>query len=216
MSVVSDPPLAGFFVPAGRRGRQQSSVDAHPEQPDRLAHPPARIVLVEPEIPNNTGSVARTCVATGCALHLVHPLGFDIDEKACRRAGLDYWPRVDLTEHADLTTWERSLPARDEAGVPGVWMFSARATRSIYDAPLRPGDFLVFGRESVGLPPDLQARHADRLVTIPLRPGERSLNLSNAVSVAAYELVRKMIGSGGLRVDPSGRLASPDAGFFPI
>lgn len=170
------------------------------------AHPPARVVLVEPEIPNNTGSVARTCVATGCALHLVHPLGFDIDEKACRRAGLDYWPRVDLTEHADLAAWESTLPARGEADAPGVWMFSARATRSFYDAPIRPGDLLVFGRESVGLPADLQTRHADRLVTIPLRAGERSLNLSNAVAVAVFELVRRMIGSGDLRLDQSGRL----------
>lgn len=171
-----------------------------------LLLPPARVVLVEPEIPNNTGSVARTCVATGCALHLVHPLGFDIDEKACRRAGLDYWPRVDLTEHADVDAWERSLPDRGDPSAPGVWLFSARATRSIYDAPMLPGDFLVFGRESVGLPPGLQERHADRLVSIPLRPGERSLNLSNAVSVAVYELVRKMIGQGALCVDQTGRL----------
>ncbi len=170
-------------------------------------------MLVEPEIPNNTGSVARTCVATGCALHLVHPLGFDIDEKACRRAGLDYWPRVDLTEHADIVSWERSLPDGSDPRGPGVWMFSARGTRSIYEAPLRPGDFMVFGRESVGLPSDLQARHADRLLTIPLRPGERSLNLSNAVAVVVFEMVRRMIGSGALRVDGTGRLAP--RGDFP-
>ncbi len=182
---------------------QNSHIPLHPPTPTT---PPARVVLIEPEIPNNTGSVARTCVATGCALHLVHPLGFDIDEKACRRAGLDYWPRVDLTEHADVDAWERSLPDPGDPSAPGMWLFSARATRSIYDAPMLPGDFLVFGRESVGLPPGLQERHADRLVSIPLRPGERSLNLSNAVSVAVYELVRKMIGQGALRVDQTGRL----------
>lgn len=168
---------------------------------------PATIVLVEPEIPNNTGSVARTCVALGCKLHLVHPLGFDIDEKACRRAGLDYWPRVNLTEHASLDAWERSLAeSGPDPDAPGLWLFTARATRSIYDAPIRPGDRLVFGRESVGLPPGLLARHPDRLVSIPLRPGERSLNLSNAVSVAAYECVRKMLGSGSVKVDKTGCL----------
>jgi len=172
--------------------------------PSDIWSPPARIVLVEPEIPNNTGSVARTCVATGCALHLVHPLGFDIDEKACRRAGLDYWPRVDLTEHADLDAWERTLEALPLER--GVWFFSARAGRSLYEAPVRPGDHLVFGRESVGLPPALLDHHPDRQISIPLRPGERSLNLSNAVSIAVYEMVRNMIGSGSARVDSGGRL----------
>lgn len=170
--------------------------------PSRPWSPPAHVVLVEPEIPNNTGSVARTCVATGCALHLVHPLGFDIDEKACRRAGLDYWPRVHLTEHADADAWERTLPGLER----GVWFFSARAERSIYDAPIEPGDHLVFGRESVGLPAALLGRHPGRSVSIPLRPGERSLNLSNAVTIAVYEIVRKMIGYGRIEVDESGRM----------
>jgi tRNA (cytidine/uridine-2'-O-)-methyltransferase len=183
---------------------------SEPSDPSAPARPPvARVVLVEPEIPNNTGSVARTCVATGAALHLVHPLGFDIDEKACRRAGLDYWPRVDLTEHADLDAWERTIRADDAGpgGAPaGVWFFTARAPRTLFEAPLSPGDHLAFGRESVGLPRDLLARYPDRLVSIPLRPGERSLNLSNAVAVAVYEVVRKMIGSGGLLVDGAGRI----------
>lgn len=178
--------------------------------------PPARVVLVEPEIPNNTGSVARTCVATGCALHLVHPLGFDIDEKACRRAGLDYWPRVDLTEHASLEAWERGLgtPGEDPAG-PGVWLFSARADRSLFEAPIRPGDRLVFGRESAGLPAELLDRHPGRRVAIPMLPGERSLNLSNAVSVAVYEVIRRMIGSGGLGTDAGGRLCPGPGGCSP-
>lgn len=166
----------------------------------RVWTPPAQVVLVEPEIPNNTGSVGRTCVATGCVLHLVHPLGFDIDEKACRRAGLDYWPRVNLTEHADLAAYRRVMPAGR------AWLFSARATRTLYEAPIQPGDHLVFGRESVGLPQDLLDAHPDRQVTIPLRAGERSLNLSNAVAVAVYESVRKMIGSRAILVDSAGRL----------
>lgn len=182
---------------------------------DPKSNPPARVVLVEPEIPNNTGSIARTCVATGCALHLVHPLGFDIDEKACRRAGLDYWPRVDLTEHADLAAWERSLE-EDGGGGPGAWFFTARAERSLYEAPIGAGDYLVFGRESVGLPKELLARHPGRAVSIPLRAGERSLNVSNAVAVAVYESVRKMIVSGDVNVDSLGRLGGNGAGIRPI
>lgn len=170
------------------------------------------MVLVEPEIPNNTGSVARTCVATGCALELVHPLGFDIDEKACRRAGLDYWPRVDLTEHASLEAWERGLGGPGDAG---VWLFSARADRSLYEAPIRPGDRLVFGRESVGLPGELLERHPGRRVAIPMRAGERSLNLSNAVAVAVYEVIRRMIGSGVMGVDGAGRLSPGPTGCSP-
>lgn len=158
------------------------------------------MVLVEPEIPNNTGSVGRTCVATGCALHLVHPLGFDIDEKACRRAGLDYWPRVNLTEHADLAAYLGVMP-------PGrAWFFSARASRTLYEAPIQPGDHLVFGRESAGLPQELLDAYPDQQVAIPLMAGERSLNLSNAVAVAVYEIVRKMIGSGVILVDSAARL----------
>lgn len=167
--------------------------------------PPAHIVLVEPEIPNNTGSVARTCVGFGLALHLVHPLGFDIDEKACRRAGLDYWPRVDLTEHADLASYRRAMLA-----APGFWLFTARAGRTLFEAPIRPGDHLVFGRESVGLPRELLEAHPDRCVSIPLRPGERSLNLSNAVGIAGSEVVRNLIGSGGLSVDKNGRLVASE------
>lgn len=196
-----------------------------PPGPPGAWTPPARVVLVEPEIPNNTGSIGRTCVATGCALHLVHPLGFDIDEKACRRAGLDYWPRVDLTEHADRHAWERSVgldgggAAADAAGSgggPGVWLFTARAGRSLFEAPIRPGDCLVFGRESVGLPADLLTRHPEKTVGIPLVPGERSMNLSNAVAVAVYEVVRRMVGSGTLLVDREGRLVAWSPGVRPI
>lgn len=206
-------PGGRFFVARG----EQSRMAQPPTQPVPPWTPPARVVLVEPEIPNNTGSVARTCVATGSALHLVHPLGFDIDEKACRRAGLDYWPRVNLTEHADLAAWEASLPAPNAGpNAPGVWLFTARAARPIFEAPVRPGDYLVFGRESVGLPAGLLDRHKDRLVSIPLVPGERSLNLSNAVAVAVYELVRKMIVSGAAGIDGSGRLTAASTGVRPI
>lgn len=165
----------------------------------------AEIVLVEPEIPNNTGSIARTCVGFGLGLQLVHPLGFDIDEKACRRAGLDYWPRVSLTEHADLDAYRRAM-----LGAPGFWLFSARASRTLYETPIGLGDHLVFGRESVGLPTELLDAHPERCVTIPIVAGERSLNVSNAAAIVAAHVVRGAIESGVARVDESGRL---DHGF---
>ena len=173
------------------------------DSPGSLSVPYAQIVLVEPEIPNNTGNIGRTCVTMGLGLQLVHPLGFDIDEKACRRAGLDYWPRLHLREHADLECYERDRPRE-----AGLWLFSSKATQTIYEADMRAGDHLVFGRESAGLPAGFVDRHRDRCVSIPMQPGERSLNLSTCVGIAGGELVRKMIGSRRLGIDEDGRLRS--------
>ncbi|MEM9374479.1 MAG: tRNA (cytidine(34)-2'-O)-methyltransferase [Planctomycetota bacterium] len=161
----------------------------------------ADLVLIEPEIPNNTGSIARTCVAFGLGLHLVHPLGFDIDEKACRRAGLDYWPRVRLTEHTDLDAYRHAMER-----APGFWLFTARASTSVYDIPIGPGDHLVFGRESVGLPRELLDAYPDRCVSIPLMSGERSLNVSNAAAIASSQVIQRALGCGNARVDAAGRL----------
>ncbi|MBL4591722.1 MAG: tRNA (cytidine(34)-2'-O)-methyltransferase [Phycisphaerales bacterium] len=166
-----------------------------------LSVPKAQIVLVEPEIPNNTGNIGRTCVTAGLGLHLVHPLGFDIDEKACRRAGLDYWPRLSLTEHADLDCYERDRPRK-----AGIWLFTSKGTRTLYEAEMQPGDHLVFGRESKGLPREMIERHADRQVCIPMQPDERSLNLSTCVGIAAYEFVRQMIVQSRIQVNDSGRV----------
>jgi len=171
------------------------------DSPGSLSVPYAQIVLVEPEIPNNTGNIGRTCVTMGLGLQLVHPLGFDIDEKACRRAGLDYWPRLHLTEHADLECYERDRP-RDA----GLWLFSSKATRTIYEADFQPGDHLVFGRESAGLPAGFVDKHLDRCVSIPMQPGERSLNLSTCAGIVAGEFVRKMLEDTRLRTNPNGRL----------
>lgn len=167
------------------------------------ADPLGQIVLVEPEIPNNTGSIARTCVGFGLGLHLVHPLGFDIDEKACRRAGLDYWPRVRLTEHADVHAYQSTMRS-----APSFWLFSARASRSLLDVEFSPGDHLVFGRESAGLPEAMTSVHPDRCVSIPLAPGERSLNVSNAAAIVAFEFVRSMVGRGLAGLDSEGRLCN--------
>jgi tRNA (cytidine/uridine-2'-O-)-methyltransferase len=143
-------------------------------------------VLVEPEIPPNTGNIARLCAATSSVLHLVGTLGFRVDEKSVRRAGIDYWHLVDVRRHLDLVHFQHALP--DARWV----LFSASAERSYLDADFRPGDALLFGRESVGLPDDLLARHADAVYGIPTLGAVRSLNLANAVSIVLYEALRQM------------------------
>ncbi|MBX3358109.1 MAG: tRNA (cytidine(34)-2'-O)-methyltransferase [Phycisphaeraceae bacterium] len=165
-----------------------------------MARPLFHIVLHEPEIPNNTGNIGRTCVATGCALHLIHPLGFSTSEKACRRAGLDYWPRLSPSEHAG---WEEFC--RDQAPA-NLWLLTTKSARPAWEVPLRPGDYLVFGKESKGLPDELLAAHPDRLITLPMVAEERSLNLATAVCAVVYEGVRQRVASGDLSLDATGRL----------
>jgi tRNA (cytidine/uridine-2'-O-)-methyltransferase len=160
------------------------------------------IVLHEPEIPNNTGNIGRTCIATGCSLHLVHPLGFFTDEKACRRAGLDYWPRLRPTEHASWSAYLGSLPAPR----PRHWFFTTKTARPVWEIDLRPGDRLVFGKETAGLPEEILREHPSELATLPMVPGERSLNLATAVCAAVYEALRQMRSRGDLTVDDEGRL----------
>jgi tRNA (cytidine/uridine-2'-O-)-methyltransferase len=146
---------------------------------------------VAPQIPPNTGNVARTCAVTGCSLHLVGPLGFSLEEKEVRRAGLDYWDDVELEVHADWPAFE----ARHVAGRPGrLHLFTARAGRSLFEARFAPGDFLVFGQEQLGLPPALLDAHPERCLAIPMRPGQRSLNLAVAAGVAVYEAIRTLSG----------------------
>ena len=149
---------------------------------------PLHVVLVEPEIPPNTGNIARLCAATASPMHLVGALGFRIDEHAVRRAGVDYWHLVDVRRHVDF---EHFLHAwSNEAAGGKLHLFSALATRSYLDAAYTPGDALVFGKESVGLPADLLARFSDRVVGIPTLGAVRSLNLANAVGIALYEALR--------------------------
>ena len=158
------------------------------------------IVLHEPEIPNNTGNIGRTCIATGCALRLIHPLGFETSVKALRRAGLDYWPRLAPTEHADWPDYTRAHPTARR------WCFTTKSARPFWDADLRPGDHLVFGKETAGLPADILSAHADNLVTLPMVPGERSLNLATAVCAAIYEGVRQSVARGNITLDSAGRV----------
>lgn len=148
--------------------------------------PPLNVVLMEPEIPPNTGNIARSCAATATRLHLVHPLGFDISDKQLKRAGLDYWPHVDLHEHPSL---EACL---QDAGQAQIWYFSKKATRLIYDVCFQPGDYLVFGPETRGLPEDLLHAVGGQALKIPMQTqAVRSLNLGTSVGIALYEALRQ-------------------------
>ncbi len=147
--------------------------------------PPLHVVLVEPEIPPNTGSVARTCAATGSPLHLIEPLGFRIDDRALKRAGIDYWHLVEVHVHESFEAFVRAYPGLR------MHLFSSQAERSYTQAQLRPGDALIFGKESVGLPRALLAQHHEQVLGIPTSGQVRSLNLSNAVAIVVYEALRQ-------------------------
>jgi tRNA (cytidine/uridine-2'-O-)-methyltransferase len=149
----------------------------------RPVEPPFQLVLVSPQIPPNTGNVARTCAVTGARLHLVGPLGFSLDEKALRRAGLDYWSEVAPEVYRDWQEFEaRTLRGQ----IQKLHLFTARAPRGLGEVDFAPGDFLVFGQEQLGLPPALLDAWPERQVGIPLREGMRSLNLAVAAGVALY------------------------------
>ena len=143
------------------------------------------IVLVEPEIPPNTGNVGRLCLATRSALHLVQPLGFSIDDRQLQRAGLDYWKEVDVRLWASLGELQR-----EQAADARFFFLTTKTTRAYYDEQFQAGDFLVFGRETKGLPEPLLHANLDRLLTIPMH-GTRSLNLATAVAIVLFEAVRQ-------------------------
>lgn len=144
------------------------------------------IVLVEPEIPQNCGNIARTCAATGARLHLIRPLGFDISEKAVRRAGLDYWHMVEVLDYEDLQDFFRKNEVRQ------MWCLSTKAPRSYTEAEFQDGCYLFFGKETKGLPESFLASHYEQCLRIPMCPEARSLNLSNAVAITVYEALRQL------------------------
>lgn len=143
------------------------------------------IVLVEPEIPQNTGNIVRTCAATGCRLHLVRPLGFEVSDKYLKRAGLDYWHFVDITYYDSVDELFKKNPNGK------FYFFSTKAAKTHSDVQYREGDFLVFGKETKGLPEPLLAAHYNDAVRIPMIGEIRSLNLSNSVAIAVYEAWRQ-------------------------
>jgi tRNA (cytidine/uridine-2'-O-)-methyltransferase len=155
------------------------------------------VVLVHPEIHWNTGNAGRTCLAVGATLHLIEPLGFSLDERQVKRAGLDYWEHVDLRVWSDWRSFEAQLPSLGEP-----YFFSTRAARLLWDAPLgAAGDVvLIFGRETGGLPAELHERYRDRFLAMPMLAARvRSLNLSTSVGIAVYEVLRQR-SEGGLRL----------------
>ena len=159
------------------------------------------IVLVEPEIPQNTGNIVRTCAATGCRLHLVRPLGFEVSDKYLKRAGLDYWHFVDITYYDSVDELFEKNPNGK------FYFFSTKAAKTHSDVQYREGDFLVFGKETKGLPEPLLAAHYNDAVRIPMIGEIRSLNLSNSVAIAVYEAWRQV---GYTQGNFCGRLRSID------
>ena len=144
------------------------------------------LVLVEPEIPNNTGAIGRTCVCTGARLHLIKPLGFDISDKAVRRAGMDYWHQIDLHVYDNIDEYFA------QNGTENMWLTTTKAPRSYEECDFTTEDVtFLFGRESAGLPEWLREKYRDRCIRIPMRPAVRSLNLSNAAAILTYEALRQ-------------------------
>jgi tRNA (cytidine/uridine-2'-O-)-methyltransferase len=150
---------------------------------------PLHVALIQPQIPPNTGNIARLCAATDTSLHLIEPLGFTLDDSSMRRAGLDYWDAVDLWVHPN---WFAFRDAMDRGR---CLYFSAKAQQSYWDAPYKPNSCLVFGSETEGMPQRILDKHPDRCFTIPMYGPVRSLNLANAVSIVLYEAIRQ-VGQG--------------------
>ncbi len=146
------------------------------------------IVLVEPEIPQNTGNIARTCAALGATLHLVHPLGFEITEKAVKRAGLDYWDKLEIIEYKNL----EDFIEKNKENISRMFMLTTKGKKVYSDVKYQDGDYLLFGKETKGLPENLILEHFENAVRVPMGYDIRSLNLSNTVALVAYEAVRQL------------------------
>lgn len=154
------------------------------------------IVLVEPEIPQNTGNIARTCAVTGAVLHLVEPLGFSIDDRQLKRAGLDYWHLLDVRRYANLDEFfEKNAQGR-------FFYLTTKAKHAYTDIAFQDGDYFLFGKETRGLPESLLMAHPERCIRIPMREGARSMNLSNSVAVTVFEALRQ---TGFARLQEAGR-----------
>lgn len=145
-----------------------------------------RIVLIEPEIPQNTGNIGRTCVATNCELHLVGKMGFEINDKNLKRAGLDYWPHLAWHQHSSYEDWWSLVEDKSR-----VFFFTTKVKKTFYEISYQPGDWFVFGKETKGLSPELISSNPNQAVTIPQLGPVRSLNLATAVAIVAYEGVRQ-------------------------
>ncbi len=143
------------------------------------------ILLHQPEIPANTGNIGRTCVATGTSLHLIEPLGFSLSEKAIKRAGMDYWDKLDVTRYVNYEDFMAQHPGAK------IWMATTKAKRAYTEVSFHMDDFIMFGKESAGIPEEILVEHEESCIRIPMLPRIRSLNLSNAVSIVLYEALRQ-------------------------
>ena len=163
-----------------------------------------KIVLHQPEIPANTGNIGRTCVATNTTLHLIEPLGFHLNEKEIKRAGMDYWEHLDVRRHMNYATFlenvKEDLQAHPEAK---IWYCTTKAEKSYADVSFGPEDYLMFGKESAGIPEEILVENRDRCIRIPMAPRIRSLNLSNSVAIVLYEALRQ---NGFLELERVGEL----------
>lgn len=143
------------------------------------------IILHQPEIPGNTGNIGRTCVATGTSLHLIEPLGFRLDEKAIRRAGMDYWKDLDVHRYMNFEEFTKQHPGAK------IWMATTKAKRSYTEVSFAPDDYIMFGKESAGIPEEILVENEENCIRIPMLPTIRSLNLSNFVAIVLYEALRQ-------------------------
>jgi tRNA (cytidine/uridine-2'-O-)-methyltransferase len=155
-----------------------------------MLDPVFNIVLLSPQIPNNTGNIGRTAMATGCRLHIIHPIAFDMDEKAVRRAGLDYWHLLDVLEHA---SWDSFLESENPSN---IWLFTTKTNRPLWEAKFCEGDYLLFGSEQHGVPQKVHDFVGEEArLTLPMVDDARSLNLATAVCAAVYEGIRQSTAS---------------------
>ncbi len=143
------------------------------------------IILHQPEIPANTGNIGRTCVATGTSLHLIEPLGFHLDEKSVKRAGMDYWSQLDVNRYVNFEEFLGKHPGSK------IWMATTKAKHSYTEVSFGPDDFIMFGKESAGIPEEILVDHEEDCIRIPMLPTIRSLNLSNSVAIVLYEALRQ-------------------------
>lgn len=143
------------------------------------------IILHQPEIPGNTGNIGRTCVATGTSLHLIEPLGFRLDEKSIRRAGMDYWVHLHVDRYVNFEEFQEKHPGAK------IWMATTKAKRLYTEVTYGPDDYIMFGKESAGIPEEILVDHEENCIRIPMLPAIRSLNLSNSVAVVLYEALRQ-------------------------
>lgn len=143
------------------------------------------IILHQPEIPANTGNIGRTCVATGTSLHLIEPLGFRLDEKSIKRAGMDYWEHLDVTRYMNFDELKEKHPGAK------IWMATTKAKHSYTEVSFGPDDYIMFGKESAGIPEEILVEHEEDCIRIPMLPRIRSLNLSNSVAIVLYEALRQ-------------------------